>query len=188
MGLLVGDLLLLARLDQGRPLESAPVDLTALAGEAVDAAHAMEPERPLTLDAPEAVTVSGDGERLRQVIDNLLANVRAHTPVDAPASVRVRQVGGSAVLEVADSGPGLSAEQAAHVFERFYRGDPSRSRDHGGAGLGLAIVAAIVEAHGGAVTVESTPGTGTAFRVTLPRQAPAAAEPEGQPKNASASA
>jgi two-component system, OmpR family, sensor kinase len=188
MGLLVGDLLLLARLDQGRTLESAPVDLTALAGEAVDTAHAMEPERPLTLDAPEAVAVTGDGERLRQVVDNLLANVRAHTPADAPASVRVRQAGGCAVLEVSDSGPGLSAEQAAHVFERFYRGDPSRSRDHGGAGLGLAIVAAIVEAHDGTVTAESTPGAGTTFRVTLPHKSPPTPEPEGQPKNASASA
>jgi len=176
MGLLVGDLLLLARLDQGRPLEAAPVDLTALAGDAVDTAHAMEPGRLLALEAPAIVTVTGDGERLRQVIDNLLANVRAHTPADAAAVVRVRQEGDSAVLEVADSGPGLSPEQTAHVFERFYRGDPSRSRDHGGAGLGLAIVAAIVEAHDGSVAVESTPGTGTTFRVTLPRRAAATAE------------
>ena len=170
MGLLVGDLLLLARLDQGRPLEAKPVDLTALAGEAVDTAHAMEPGRPIALEAPAAVTVTGDGERLRQVIDNLLANVRAHTPAGAPAVVRVRQQGDAAVLEVTDGGPGLTAEEAAHVFERFYRGDPSRSRDHGGAGLGLAIVAAIVEAHAGAVAVESAPGTGTTFRVTLPQR------------------
>jgi two-component system, OmpR family, sensor kinase len=180
MGLLVGDLLLLARLDQGRPLEAKPVDLTALAGEAVDAAHAMEPERPLALEAPAVVTVDGDGERLRQVIDNLLANVRAHTPDDASAVVRVRRDGDGALLEVADTGPGMDAEAAAHVFERFYRGDPSRSRDHGGAGLGLAIVAAIVEAHGGTVRVESAPGAGTTFTVTLPDGA--------QPKNASASA
>jgi two-component system OmpR family sensor kinase len=170
MGLLVGDLLLLARLDQGRPLEVAPVDLTALAGEAVDAAHAMEPGRPIALESPAVVTVTGDGERLRQIIDNLLANVRAHTPAGASAVVRVRREAGGAVLEVADTGPGLSEEQRAHVFERFYRGDPSRSRDHGGAGLGLAIVAAIVEAHGGAVEVESAPGAGTTFRVRLPEQ------------------
>ena len=150
IGVLVADLLLLARLDQGRPLESRPADLTAIAGEAVDAAHAMEPARPLALEAPAPVTVTGDPERLRQVIDNLLANVRAHTPADAAATVRVRRESAGAVLEVADAGPGLDAEQASHVFERFYRGDPSRSRDHGGAGLGLAIVAAIVEAHGGA--------------------------------------
>jgi two-component system, OmpR family, sensor kinase len=167
MGLLVGDLLLLARLDQGRPLETGPVDLTALAGEAVDAAHAMEPGRPLALEAPAVVTVTGDAERLRQVIDNLLANVRAHTPAGAAATVRVRRDGDGAVLEVEDAGPGMGAEQAAHVFERFYRGDPSRSRDHGGAGLGLAIVAAIVEAHGGSVAAESAPGEGTTFRVRL---------------------
>ena len=174
MGLLVGDLLLLARLDQGRPLESGPVDLSALAAEAVDAAHAMEPARPLALESPAAVTVTGDAERLRQVVDNLLANVRAHTPPEAAATVRVRHEGAGAVLEIEDRGPGLAAERAAHVFERFYRGDPSRSRDHGGAGLGLAIVAAIVHAHGGSVGVESRPGAGTTFRVTLPdRQVPA---------------
>jgi two-component system OmpR family sensor kinase len=164
----VSDLLLLARLDQGRAVEAKPVDLTALAGEAVDAAHAMEPRRPLALEAPAAVTVTGDAERLRQVIDNLLANVRAHTPPEAATAVRVRRDGSDAVLEVTDSGPGMDAEQSSHVFERFYRGDPSRSRDHGGAGLGLAIVAAIVEAHGGAVAVESVAGTGTTIRVTLP--------------------
>jgi two-component system OmpR family sensor kinase len=174
MGLLVSDLLLLARLDQGRPLAAAPVDLTALAGEAVDAAHAMEPSRPLTLESAATVTVTGDAERLRQVVDNLLANVRAHTPGDAAAIVRVRREGESAVLEVSDRGPGLGAEQAAHAFERFYRGDPSRSRDHGGAGLGLAIVAAIVQAHGGSVGVESMPGAGTSFRVTLPEREPPA--------------
>jgi two-component system OmpR family sensor kinase len=172
MGLLVGDLLLLARLDQGRPLESRPVDLTALAADAVDAAHAMEPNRPLTLESPTAVTVTGDAERLRQVVDNLLANVRAHTPADAGAIVRVRREGESAVLEIEDGGPGLGPEQAAHVFERFYRGDPSRARDHGGAGLGLAIVAAIVQAHGGSVGVQSVPGAGTTFRVTLPDREP----------------
>jgi two-component system OmpR family sensor kinase len=175
MGLLVGDLLLLARLDQGRPLEAKPVDLTALAGDAVDTAHAMEPGRPIALEAPTIVTVTGDGERLRQVIDNLLGNVRAHTPANASAVVRVRQDGNDAVLEVADTGPGLSEEHVAHVFERFYRGDASRSRDHGGAGLGLAIVAAIVEAHGGTVEVESASGAGTTFRVTLP-QRPAIAD------------
>jgi two-component system OmpR family sensor kinase len=168
MGLLVGDLLLLARLDQGRPLEAKPVDLTALAGEAVDAAHAMEPGRPLALDAPAVVTVTGDGERLRQVIDNLLANVRAHVPAGAAATVRVRRDEDAAVLEVTDAGSGLTDEQTAHVFERFYRGDPSRSRDHGGAGLGLAIVAAIVAAHGGTVEVESALGAGTTFRLRLP--------------------
>jgi two-component system, OmpR family, sensor kinase len=174
MGVLVADLLLLARLDQGRPLEAKPVDLATLASEAVDAARAMEPARPLALDAPAAVTVTGDAERLRQVVDNLLANVRAHTPATAAANVRVRRETASAVLEVEDAGPGMDAEQAAHVFERFYRGDPSRSRDHGGAGLGLAIVAAIVEAHAGSVGVDSRPGAGTTIRVTLPDRGPEA--------------
>jgi two-component system OmpR family sensor kinase len=137
--------------------------------------------------------VTGDPERLRQVIDNLLANVRAHTPPDAAATVHLRREGTAAILEVADSGAGLSAEQAAHVFERFYRGDPARSRDHGGAGLGLSIVAAIVQAHGGTVGVETTPGSGTTFRVSLPDRAPGGVrmlEPreENQPKNASQSA
>jgi two-component system OmpR family sensor kinase len=184
MGLLVGDLLLLARLDQGRPLESRPVDLTALAADAVDAAHAMEPNRPLTLESAATVTVTGDAERLRQVVDNLLANVRAHTPADAGAIVRVRREGESAVLEISDSGPGLGAEQARHVFERFYRGDPSRSRDHGGAGLGLSIVAAIVQAHGGSVGLESTPGAGTTFRVTLPDRATGTQELASSPPSA----
>jgi two-component system OmpR family sensor kinase len=181
MGLLVGDLLLLARLDQGRPLEARPVDLTAIGSEAVDAAHAMEPNRPLTLESPAVVTVTGDAERLRQVIDNLLANVRAHTPADAAAIVRVQRDGAGAVLEVEDAGPGLGPDQAAHVFERFYRGDPSRARDHGGAGLGLAIVAAIVEAHGGSVAVETAPGAGTTFRVTLPDPDPGEAEVTSSP-------
>ena len=118
--------------------------------------------------------VTADAERVRQVVDNLLANVRAHTPPDAAAVVRVRADGANAVLEIADAGPGLDSERAAHVFERFYRGDPSRSRDHGGAGLGLSIVAAIVQAHGGTVGLESMPGVGTTFRVTLPGREPPA--------------
>jgi two-component system OmpR family sensor kinase len=120
------------------------------------------------LAAPAIVRVEGDGERLRQVLDNLLANVRAHTPPGAAAVVRVRQDGDAAVLEVADSGTGLSEEQMAHVFERFYRGDASRSRDHGGAGLGLAIVAGIVDAHRGTVRAHNAPDGGASFVVRLP--------------------
>jgi len=172
MDVLVSDLLLLARLDQGRPLEAPRLDLAAVAADAVDAAHAMEPGRPLALECPSPVTVTGDPERLRQVVDNLLANVRAHTPPGTAATVRVRREGRDAVLEVEDRGPGLDAERAAHVFERFYRGDPSRSRDHGGAGLGLSIVAAIVHAPGGNVGLESMPGAGTTLRVTLPDREP----------------
>jgi two-component system, OmpR family, sensor kinase len=171
MGELVDELLLLARLDQGRPLERAPVDLAALAREAVDAARALEPLRPFEVEIPERLEVVGDPTRLRQVLDNLLGNVRAHTPVEAPVRVGLSRRGASAVLEVADRGPGLSAEAAARAFERFYRADPSRSRDSGGAGLGLAIVAAIAEAHGGRAVVESRPGEGARFVVEVPAAA-----------------
>jgi two-component system OmpR family sensor kinase len=168
MGVLVDDLLLLARLDQGRPLERKPVDLTEVVHDAVDAARTVDAERPLTVEAPEKVVVIGDRERLRQVVDNLLANVRAHTQATTPAAVLVGRENGKALVEISDEGPGLSEEQAAHVFERFYRGDPSRSRDSGSSGLGLAIVSAIAEAHGGSASVESRPGEGATFRVSLP--------------------
>jgi two-component system OmpR family sensor kinase len=175
MGVLVEDLLLLARLDQGRPLDRRRVDLRELAAEAVDAARAVEPERPIELEAGEAVEVMGDPARLRQVLDNLLANVRAHVPPRADATVRVLREGERAVVEVADEGPGMSAEQAGRVFERFYRADTSRTRSAGGSGLGLAIVSAIASAHGGTATVVSVPGRGASFRVALPL-AEAAAE------------
>jgi two-component system OmpR family sensor kinase len=167
MSVLVEDLLLLAHLDEGRPLEREPVALDEVVAEAVETARTLEPDRPVDVElAP--VTVEGDRDRLRQVVDNLLSNVRSHTPADAPLHIDLARVDGDAVLTVADSGPGMDAEQVAHVFERFYRADPSRARASGGAGLGLAIVAAVVEAHGGDVGAESTPGEGTAFRVRLP--------------------
>ena len=168
MGVLVDDLLLLARLDQGRELETAPVDLGAIAAEAVDAARAVDPDRPLRLQVDGSVEVPGDRGRLRQVIDNLLANVRAHTPAGTPAMVHVEASEGVAVLTVADHGPGLPMADRQRVFERFFRADPSRTRDAGGAGLGLAIVAAITNAHGGRARVDETPGGGAAFRIELP--------------------
>jgi len=168
MGELVEDLLLLARLDEGRPLRQEPVELVALAAEAVAAARAVGPEWRIELQAAEPVEVSGDASRLRQVLDNLLANVRAHTPPGTSVTVSVRRQGPSVVLDVADRGPGMTHDQAARVFERFYRGDPSRSRQHGGAGLGLSIVAAIVGAHGGKVTAQAEPRDGTTFSVRLP--------------------
>ena len=168
MSLLVEDLLLLARLDEGRPLERKPVRLDELAGEAVETARAVEPGRPIELDT-EPVVVVGDHHGLRQILDNLLANVRAHTPAGSGASVRVAAENGSAVIEVADSGPGLSPKEAERVFERFYRADVSRSRKSGGVGLGLAIVEAVAEAHGGTVSASSEPGRGTTFRIVLPR-------------------
>jgi len=168
MGVLVDDLLLLARLDQGRPLEREPVDLVRVAADAVDDARATAGGRPISLEAPAELVVSGDDLRLRQVATNLLANACQHTPPEAPVVVRVAIVGADAVLEVADHGPGLDDAAAQKVFERFYRADPSRTRVGGGSGLGLSIVAAIAEAHGGRVSVDSTPGAGACFRVALP--------------------
>jgi two-component system OmpR family sensor kinase len=167
MSLLVDDLLLLARLDEGRPLEREPVRFEEVVGEAVETARTVDPSRPIELDASPAV-VLGDRDRLRQVVDNLLSNVRSHTPADSPTRVRVGRNGTNAVLEVEDSGPGLSDEELEQVFERFHRGDPSRTRSTGGVGLGLSIVSAVAEAHGGSASARSTPGTGTTFVVTLP--------------------
>ncbi|HYU92299.1 MAG TPA: HAMP domain-containing sensor histidine kinase, partial [Actinomycetota bacterium] len=169
MGVLVDDLLLLARLDQGRPLDRELVDLARIVEEAVDSARAVEPDRPIDLELHGPAWVSGDAGRLRQAVDNLLDNARVHTP----ASSRVRVIAGpdddgGVLLNVEDEGPGLPAQVATRAFERFYRGDPSRSRSKGGAGLGLSIVAAIVEAHGGTVTVRSEEGAGATFEVRLP--------------------
>jgi two-component system OmpR family sensor kinase len=167
MSLLVDDLLLLARLDDGRPLERVPVQLDEVVGEAVETAQAVEPDRPIELDTDPAVVI-GDRDRLRQIVDNLLSNVRAHTPPGTPVSVSVRRQNGSAEIAVTDSGPGLDEEHLAHVFERFYRADSSRARASGGVGLGLAIVAAVAEAHGGSVSARSTPGEGATFEIALP--------------------
>ena len=168
MGVLVDDLLLLARLDQGRPLDRAPVDLAAIVTDAVHDARAAAPDREISLSADGALEVPGDELRLRQVVANLLDNARAHTPAGTPVSVRLSRDADSASLEVSDRGPGLSPAEAEQIFERFYRGDPSRSRSSGGAGLGLSIASAIVEAHGGRITAASTPGEGATFVVTLP--------------------
>jgi two-component system, OmpR family, sensor kinase len=167
MSVLVDDLLLLARLDEGRPLASEPVELAHVVEEAVDAARVVEPERPISIST-EPVAVVGDRDRLRQAIDNLFANVRAHTPAGTPVDVTLRRVNGHVELSVADSGPGLSDEEATHVFERFYRVDTSRARASGGVGLGLSIVAAVAEAHGGSAEVRAAAGGGATFVVSLP--------------------
>jgi two-component system OmpR family sensor kinase len=167
MSTLVEDLLLLARLDEKRPLEREPVRLDEVVTEAVETARAVDSSHEIDLTA-EPLVAPGDRTRLRQIVDNLLGNARAHTPAGTAVRVRVAQDDGYAVIEVGDDGPGMTAEQAEHVFERFYRADPSRARHSGGVGLGLSIVSAVTEAHGGAVSVETMPGHGTTFRVRLP--------------------
>jgi two-component system OmpR family sensor kinase len=198
MGVLVEDMLLLARLDQQRPLERGTVDILTLAADAVHDARVVAPDRSINLSVGSgaALLVVGDEIRLRQVVGNLMSNALNHTPDGTPIEVRVRlgsmaewreaaartARGQSAfatatsdarpfpavVLEVADQGSGLTPEQAEHVFERFYRGDQARTRKAGGTGLGLAIVAALVTAHDGVVWVESPVGYGAIFRIALP--------------------
>ncbi len=174
MGVLVEDMLLLARLDQQRPIEHRPVDLLTLAADAVQDARIIAPDRDITLDVGSgaAFLILGDEVRLRQVIGNLMNNALTHTPEGTPVAVRLlagpRQPVPSVVLEVADRGPGLRQDQAEHVFERFYRADQARTRTAGGTGLGLAIVAALVAAHDGTVSLKTAPGQGATFRITLP--------------------
>ncbi|HYN92397.1 MAG TPA: ATP-binding protein [Pilimelia sp.] len=189
MGLLVEDLLLLARLDHERPLALAPVELPVLAMDAVQAARVMAPDRKIELDLPVdagPLVVHGDDARLRQVLGNLMTNALTHTPPGSAVTVRLGTrpgepavsagpgdpaVSGLAVVEVVDTGPGLSPDQRERVFERFYRADAARTRRAEGAtgtGLGLAIVAAIVAAHQGRVEVAGEAGRGAVFRVLLP--------------------
>jgi two-component system, OmpR family, sensor kinase len=172
MGVLVDDLLLLARLDQGRPLERTPVDLTRIAADAVDDTRTVAPERSIEYSPNGAVVVPGDELRLRQVLANLLTNAVRHTPPETPVHVSVSADASTAVIEVRDEGPGMEPEDAARVFERFWRADSSRARTSGGTGLGLAIVNAIAESHGGTAEVETAPGEGATFRIRLPREAP----------------
>jgi len=168
---LVEDLLLLARLDAGRPLAHDPVDLTMLVVDAVSDAHAAGPRHYWQLDLPEEpVLVTGDAARLHQVLANLLANARTHTPEGTTVTVSVGSTPEAAFLRVTDGGPGIPAELVSHIFERFARGDSSRSRAAGSTGLGLSIVHAVVTAHRGTVSVQSVPGQ-TVFTVLLPLHA-----------------
>ena len=192
MGLLVEDLLLLARLDQGRPLERGPVDLVAVAGDALADLSAIDPSRPVTFEHPDRLVVTGDEARLRQVAGNLLGNARVHTPAGTGVHVRLRAHDGQAILEVADEGPGLPSGEEGRVFERFYRADSARARTApsgsagngsaaGGTGLGLSIVAAIVAAHGGTVHAGTPPnGRGAYFMVALPVAAPPSCAEAGE--------
>jgi len=182
MSELVDDLLLLARLDRERPLAHEQVELTAVAAAAVDAARVKAPDRLVTFAPPAPVVVVGDANRLRQVIDNLLANAINHTPGGTPIDVFVSAVGTTALVRVADHGPGIAPADRDHIFEPFHRADPSRARTTGGVGLGLAIVSAIANAHGGTVGVDSEPGSGATFWVRLPlARTDVAPPPEGPP-------
>lgn len=165
---LVDDLLLLARLDEGRPLGREPLDLVELLADSIHAANLVGPGWPVTLEATTSVEVTGDRARLRQVFDNLIGNIRAHTPEGTPATISVQSKQNEAVVDVIDQGPGLHADEWDRVFERFYRTDTSRARSTGGTGLGLSIVWAIVHAHGGQVEGGPGPQGGARFTVRLP--------------------
>jgi two-component system OmpR family sensor kinase len=172
MSELVDDLLLLARLDRERPVERVPVDLRAIAAEAVDAARVGDPGRTIALLATAPVPLLGDDGRLRQVVDNLLTNALRYTPAGSPIEVRVWSAGTAAVLDVVDHGPGIEPGEREGIFEPFHRSDPSRARATGGVGLGLAIVSAIAKAHDGEVGVTDTPGGGATFWMRLPSTPP----------------
>jgi two-component system OmpR family sensor kinase len=169
MGLMVEDLLLLARLDQGRPMEIEQVDLTRILTDVVHDGQVVATERTITFDTdrPETV-VNGDAARLHQVFSNLVGNALAHTPEKTSVTVDLETDGDVVIVNVRDDGPGLPAADASRVFERFFRIDTGRSRNTGGTGLGLAIVKSIVDAHGGEVSVVSEAGSGACFTVKLP--------------------
>lgn len=173
MNLLVSDLLMLARLDQQRPMDRHPVDLLMLASDVVHSARAAAPDRDITLDVVGVRTppiVTGDSPRLMQVFSNLVRNAIVHTPADATIRLALSTDDDSALVEVIDTGQGLTEEEQAHAFDRFYRGDSSRHRTEEtvGSGLGLSIVAALIDAHGGTVGVRTSPGHGATFWVRLP--------------------
>ena len=176
MGLLVEDLLALARLDELRDPVRTPVDVAAIARDAVDDARATAPERPIALDAPAGATVLGDPGELRQVLANLLRNAVVHTPPGSAVDVTVAPLGDDVRIRVRDHGPGLPTDEPDALFDRFWRAEGGRERGPAGAGLGLAIVAGIVEAHHGRVHAENAPDGGACFTVLLPAAAP---EPAG---------
>ena len=165
---LVADLLLLARLDQPRAMMPVPVNLAAVVRDAVTDSQAIDPDYPITVIGSDSVRVIGDEQRLTQVVANLLANARVHTPKGTQVTVTLREEDSRVILDVVDDGPGLPEKDADKLFERFYRIDSSRSRSSGGAGLGLAIVAAIVAAHGGTIEAANQEGHGARVTLTLP--------------------
>jgi two-component system OmpR family sensor kinase len=168
MGVMVEELLVLARLGEGREPEKLPVDLARVVDDCVNDARTAAPARGIALERADTADVLGDDHQLRQVVANLLNNALRHTPAEAQIRVTLQAADGRATLTVSDDGPGLEPDVAAKVFEPFFRADKSRARETGGAGLGLAIVAAIVEAHDGGVRLDTAPGAGATFTVTLP--------------------
>ncbi len=168
MSTLVDDMLYLAHLDEQPPLDRAEVDLAIIVRDAVADTSAVEPDRDVALDCPPTCVVVGDGDALRQVVGNLLTNVRVHTPTSAAAAVTVARVGDRVCLRVSDTGPGMPPGAVDRVFDRFYRASGGRDRVHGGSGLGMSIVAAVAAVHGGTAEVHSTVGVGTTVTVTLP--------------------
>jgi two-component system OmpR family sensor kinase len=183
MRLLVNELALLAHLDAARPLDRGPVDVVALAGEVVDDARVVTVDRAITLTGVAEAVIDGDGPRIQQVLRNLVGNAVHHTPPGTPVTVTVSSSDGEVAITVRDEGDGIAPEHLPHVFERFYRADPSRSRDtRGSSGLGLAIVEAIVTAHSGTAAVTSAPGEGTTVWVTFPTTArPDGSDRSGKP-------
>jgi two-component system OmpR family sensor kinase len=173
MGVLVEDLLTLARLDESPELKREAVDLAALASDAVTDARATAPQRSIALDAPDSAVVWGDAHQLHQVLANLMRNALVHTPVTAAIEVAVHEDANSVVLSVRDHGPGLPAGSAESLFDRFWRAEGGRERGKAGAGLGLAIARRLVDAHRGEISAENAPGGGAVFVVRLPKASPA---------------
>ena len=179
MGVLVEDLLTLARLDEEPEPRRQPVDLTALARDAAEDARATAPDRKISLSAPDSAIVSGDAHQLRQVLANLTRNALVHTPAGTPIEMSVVQDGGSVTINVRDHGPGLPAKSHEDIFDRFWRSEGGRERGKAGAGLGLAIVQGVLDAHGGQIVAQNAPGGGALFSVRLPKSAPAPSQPAG---------
>jgi two-component system OmpR family sensor kinase len=168
MGALVDDLLLLSKLDRGLSLETSTVDLAALLEDVAADARAVQPDRAVSVECGRPLRCTGDPLRLHQVVAAVVHNALVHTPLDAPIELVGRAADGAVVVEIIDHGPGLDPEIAARVFERFYRGDPSRARSSGGSGLGLSIAKSIIETHGGRISVHTAPGEGCRFTIALP--------------------
>ncbi len=169
MSALVDDLLLLSKLDRGLPLDTAPVDVAQLLDDAAADALAVQPERVIRVESTRPLTCEGDPARLHQVVAAIVHNALVHTPTSTPIELLGSERDASVVIEVVDHGPGLDPEIAAQVFERFYRGDPSRARSSGGSGLGLSIAKSIVESHGGRIALHTAPGQGCRFTIAVPR-------------------